>query len=369
MKIGILTQPLANNYGGILQNFALQTTLRRLGHSVITINIPQPLREEKLDFFRCLWRLTKRIKGDGNILFLNANKQINFFNTPGIEQERFINKYIDKIDLPKGIDNFFYKQHTEFDALIVGSDQVWRKAFSPNLPTYFFAEAPEAIKKVAYAVSFGCDTSDIPLQEISYYSSLAKKFDAISVREKTGIDICRDFLHVDAELVLDPTLLLNAIDYVDLLKIKKGSTNKSNVAAIYILDRNNQKQRIIDEVCRSKKLIPRYIGVPTKKGFSSIENWIETICNANYVITDSFHGTVFSIIFQKNFITICNRERGSARFESLMKIMCLEDRLVDSKKKVDNMSYIEDIDYSLISPIIEIWKEKSLLFLNSSLQK
>lgn len=367
MRIGILTQPLANNYGGILQNFALQTVLRDMGHDAITINIPYKKRNETHSIIRSAWRLLKKIKGDSSILFIDGNKQLNFLNTPGIYQLSFIKKYIRVIEALNGIDNEFLTHESDWDAMIVGSDQVWRKAFSPHFPSYFLPNVPVGCHRIAYAASFGIDSLDIPEEEIPYYAKLAQDFDSISVRESSGVELCDTCFHVKAELVLDPTMLLTAGDYVRLLDIKR--TISTDYAAVYVLDNSPENTAAINRICQTKSLTPVFIGVPSKKGFPAIEEWVEKICNAKYVITDSFHGTAFSIIFNKDFSTLYNSGRGSTRMQSILNLVELQERLIDASALSLQMNKVSPIDYDKVNRLLLNWKQKSLDFLQNSLKK
>lgn len=367
MRIGILTQPLANNYGGILQNFALQTVLRDMGHDAITINIPYRKRNETQSFIRGIWRLLKKMKGDSSVLFIDGSKQLNFLNTPGIDQSSFIKKHIKVIEALNGIDNEFLTHERDWDAIIVGSDQVWRKAFSPHFPSYFLPNVPDGCRKIAYAASFGIDSLDIPEDDIPYYANLAQDFDAISVRESSGVVLCDTRFHVKAELVLDPTMLLSADDYVRLLDIKH--TVCSDYAAVYVLDNSSENTAAINRICQTKSLTPVFIGIPSKKGFPAIEEWVEKICNAKYVITDSFHGTAFSIIFNKDFSTLYNAGRGSTRMQSLLNLVELQERLIDASALPFQENQVASIDYAKVNMLLSNWKQKSLDFLRNSLKK
>ena len=367
MRIGILTQPLANNYGGILQNFALQTVLRDMGNDAITINIPYQKYKESHNIVRCAWRLLKRIKGDSSVLFLDGNKQLNFLNTPGAEQAMFIEKHINVVDAPSGIDNDFLKKNGSWDAIIVGSDQVWRKAFSPHFPSYFLPVVPEGCRRIAYAASFGIDSLDISEDEIPYYTKLAQDFDDISVRESSGVELCDTCFHVKAELVLDPTMLLTADDYVRLLNIKR--MDSTDYAVVYLLDNSSENTAAINRICQAKSLTPIFIGIPSKKGFPAIEEWVEKICNAKYVITDSFHGTAFSIIFNKDFSTLYNAGRGSTRMQSLLNLVEQQERLIDACALPFHESQVAAINYEKVNALLSDWKQKSLDFLRNSLKK
>lgn len=365
MRIGILTQPLANNYGCLLQNFALQNVLKKMGHDPITLNIPYKHIDEKCDLLRCAWRFVKRIKGDKSILFLNAKNQLNFFNNPGTNQKKFIHNYLNVVEVNDGLSEFF-QNRDDFNAVVVGSDQVWRKAFSPDLPSYFFRDVPAQTKKIAYAASFGTDKSDIPLEEIPYYKSLVQKIHHVSVREKSGINICKSIFNRDAVLVLDPTLLLNAKDYIQLLGIKESS--ETNTLAVYLLDRNKNSDVIIKAVAGKLGLKPVYIGVPARKGFPSVESWITTISNSKFVITDSFHGTTFSIIFNKQFLTLSNSGRGNSRMETLLGIVDLRSRMICANDG-SSTSNITAIDYQKVSERLELMRKTSINFLQTALSE
>lgn len=364
MKIGILTQPLANNYGGLLQNFALQYVLKELGHTPVTINIPYALLEENRNWMRCAWRCVKRLRGDKSILFLDSNRQLNFFNTPCERQKSFIQKHINVSELSGcGFEEFL--NTNGFDAIIVGSDQVWRKAFSPDFPVFFMRDVPDSIKKITYAVSFGTDKSDIPQEEVPFYRMLVQRIDYISVREKSGVIICKSLFDREAEMVLDPTLLLNKEDYLSLMD--QDNTTAPDVLAVYLLDRNQKSNAIVDSVYKTMGLKPVYIGIPTKKGFPSVESWLSTISKARFVITDSFHGTAFSVIFQKQFLTLSNCGRGNSRMETLLDIINLKGRMIDANNSGFSIENLTTIDYDSVNKSLAKMKDSSISFLLEAL--
>ena len=364
MKIGILTQPLHNNYGGLLQNYALQEVLRRMGHTVITLNINY--QQYKLPFFKrvikYIGRFVKKIIGVRGILFIDIVQQVNFYNTPQIAQKRFINKNIQIESFESPLDKNFWDSH-DFDALIVGSDQVWRSRFSPCILNYFLDFAEEKhVKKISYAASFGIDYWDGGYELIEPIKNLLRQFTAISVREESGVDICSSIFGQDAALVLDPTLLLKAEDYKKIIpEIKK---TQSKTCAVYVLDMTSEKQKLIDNVCCEKGLSIKYIGCPNRKGFPSLESWLSEILCSDYVITDSFHGTVFSILFQKQFTTIMNESRGAARFTTLLNMLDLQDRLASSKDELINEI---QIDYAKVENLLDERRKHSYEFISTNL--
>lgn len=378
MKIGILTQPLRTNYGGLLQAFALQRVLARMNHDVITEEVPYNLKMKiSLKSFlksSLLWRVISFIlrRIDFNDILLPSNKQ---FQQISRNTHSFIDRNINTLSY---FDNDLFHS---LDVIIVGSDQVWRPIYNHNISKYFLCGIGSTDHcKISYAASFGVDYWEFNKEQENSAKEGLSHFDAVSVREDSGVSLCREYLNKEAELVLDPTLLLAKEDYCKLLPDTKNFSGLYT----YILDRNSFKESIISMV--SKQLnIKEYTVKPIKefkdlslfkKMFSivdevvipPVEDWIMGFRDADFVITDSFHGTVFSIIFQKQFVVIGNRSRGISRFISLLKLLKLENRLV-----LDNMSDIDMIfnnmiDYDTVEVSLTRLKKKSLKFLLESIK-
>ena len=184
---------------------------------------------------------------------------------------------------------------------------------------------------------------------------LAKRFDLITVREKSGVTLCREYLGVDATWVLDPTMLLNREDYEKIVLVENESKSAGTLFH-YILDPSEEKKALIEHVASSKGLKPFTI-MPKCQAenrtkwdvkhriedcvFSSVTSWLRGFMDAEMVVVDSFHGAVFSIIFNKPFWVIGNKKRGNARFESLLGLFGLEDRMIAPGDTVDWNKVIE----------------------------
>ena len=210
MKIGILTQPLQRNYGGILQCYALCEVLKGLGHEVCVLD-----RHHHTPFLRKLLRSAKRILR----YCLGAEKKENILSiwmtagqmrTISRHTSAFIDRHIPHtrpLLRTKELRQAAGNEH--IDAYVVGSDQVWRPVFSPCITNYYIDfDQRDHIIRIAYAASFGVDTWEYDRQAQQVCAGYAKKFDAISVREDSGVTLCRNYLGVAAEHVLDPTMLL-----------------------------------------------------------------------------------------------------------------------------------------------------------------
>lgn len=344
MKIAILTQPLTNNYGGILQNYALQQALQRMGHDVTTLNISRKTAKRRFSthYFLSVAKrfVQKYVKHDPSLLYIEAFRQTNFYNTPQKYQQRFLDENIKVMQVGTGP---LTEENDSFEAYVVGSDQVWRPCFSPNLPNFYLDFVKNVnVKRVAYAASFGVDHWETDEVTTVKASKLAKEFDAISVRESSGIPLCKDHLGVDAIQVLDPTMLLDAEDYRTLYKKHADSNTDGEYIATYVLDGSATTSNIIKSISRQLGLPVKHLGTFSIEGFDSMESWLQGIDRAKYVITDSFHGSVFSILFRKQFVALGNKSRGMTRFEDLFSQFDLPERLVDSH---------EDALQSLKSPI------------------
>ncbi len=382
MKIAILTQPLIQNYGGILQCYALQTILQNMGHEVIVLNrtynfsykqiilqIGSLIKSVILKFI-----LRKKNKRLINPLLENYRELLEY-NSPDPKRVNSFKKQY--IRLSKGLwtskDLGNYCKQNSFDVIIVGSDQVWRESYSPCITDYFlgFLSNKDKTKKIAYAASFGTSENPISYEGIKLCKKHINKFDAISTREISGVKLVKELFNKDASLVLDPTLLLSAEDYIQLIKEDDSvSEMPHDTLTTYILDWSHKKKKCIDGIAAELKLLNRNDIYPDDSSsysfrMKSIPQWLASFRNARYVITDSFHGCVFSIIFRKDFAVIINNERGSDRFTSLLRILELEDRIISVDDKESIMSVLTTpIAYANVERKIEDMGNVSLSFLN-----
>lgn len=208
MKIGILTQPLYFNYGGVLQAYALYNALQKMGHEVWIINRVDSYSHGYI--YRSLSKCKNVLKNYFSLLFGKIKytdfkrKSINLssYQTFVFVSERMPNRS-KELHSDKELLSFVKKMN--FDAYVVGSDQVWRPKYSPNIYTYFLDFSSEQSRKVAYAASFGVDTWEYTNEETLVCSDLLQRFNAVSVREISGIFLCTKYLNrSDAKFVLDP---------------------------------------------------------------------------------------------------------------------------------------------------------------------
>lgn len=353
MKIAIITLPLFTNYGGILQAYALQTTLERMGHSVNVVTKDRSIKiSKRLVFLTIPKRIINRLLSRSNEAILSEFRINRVNKIVSQHTSSFINKHIHKDSR-----SVYDIKASDYDAFVVGSDQIWRPLYMPlfnreKTAAYLDFTKGWSVRRISYAASFGNDEWEYSKEETSQIRDLISLFSAVSVRENSSIQLCRKYLGVDAIQLLDPTMLLEAHDYAKLLN--GNFNNKGNLFA-YILDRSEEKSFLVNTVAEDRGLIPFFVcsrvderEAPIAERIQPpVEKWIQGFIDADFVVTDSFHGCVFSIIFKKPFVVIGNRKRGMSRFISLLDMFSLQNHLINSASEYivgGNYGFPENID-------------------------
>lgn len=376
MKIGILTHPLYYNYGGVLQAYALNAHLTKMGHEVWRVNRdyakpmtlpggPWPVRWARRVF-------SKYVEG-------KPYHTLEDLNRAKAAVAAFVERRIPltTMHINNTKDMARLRQYG-FGAYVVGSDQVWRPRYVKGiLYNYFldFCRDEPGLKRVAYAASFGVDDWEFTPQQTRRCAKLLAKFDAVSVREDSAVELCRRNLGRDDALhVIDPTLLLDAAHYTSLIE---GVGPRGECLMSYVLDKSPEKTAAIAALSGKlgletfspmpKRMINRHNSRHLDECvFPGVEEWLDGFRRAKFVITDSFHGMVFAIIFNKPFAAIGNRGRGLTRFTSLLKLFGLEDRMVfdpaDAEKLTD-----KTVDWQRVNALLEAEKLKAEKFLRDNL--
>ena len=359
MRVSILTQPLFRNYGGILQNYALQTVLKRLGHNPVTIDYIRIPNYGKwlLSCFKSIWLLVRTRHWRETPPF------------PKWWRPTAVKKFVaDNINTTETVHSYYtgILKKAGAEAIIIGSDQVWRPVYNKGTLNNMFLDFAQTVNipKLAYAASFGVDKWEYNEQQTAECKKLVQQFKAVSVREQSGIALCKQYFEKEAVWVLDPTLLLEKEDYESLIQASQPNTSKKPYLACYILNLNADEKAFAKKIAANKKLEVKFITAEQDMSLS-IEEWLAIFHNADFVMTDSFHGTVFSILFQKDFFTIVNEARGASRFHSLLGALGLSDRIVtDCKKDVA----ITSIDYTNVLIVLNKKREESLCFLSNNIK-
>ena len=377
MKVGILSLTLHTNYGGILQAYALQTILERMGNTVIVLDKDRGCHRSALRQSLTLGKfLLSKYLFRKDVVYSNPRKK----DKERREREQHTQTFIKKNIHRCVVRNIQPGVFSNVDAIIVGSDQVWRpKYFKGQWKTGIeqaflqFASSYQ-IKRIAYAPSFGTEEWEYSEEETGNCAQLLRLFNAVSAREESAVSLCREKLHLsDVKLALDPTLLLSKEDYIQLVERTQTVKSSGNLLC-YILDNSKEKQALVSQIARERNLIPFHtnsqIGnphAPQKERIQPpVEQWIRGFIDAEFVITDSFHACVFSIIFGKPFVVIGNKERGMARYKSLFNQLSLEGHMLFSVQDYDNsLSYqvVKEAYYRL-----DQYRNSSMAFLTDALK-
>lgn len=374
MRIAIITLPLHGNYGGILQNYALQTVLKRMGHTVETITLPWELRQP-------LWckplaygkRFIKKFVLRQNIhifyeQWYNAIRPLLLKNVWAFVGEQVVTRRVNR---------FADINENDYDVLVVGSDQIWRPIYSykPVTDAYLsFAKDWKNVRRIAYAVSFGTAEWEYTPGQTAQCAALVRLFDGVSVREDSAVKLCKEHLHCEAVHVLDPTLLLSAEDYVALFSDKLSGPSHGQLLT-YILDETPEKNHIVQKLAgyyryqtyRANSRFEDGDAPLEERVQPSVEQWLKDFYDAKFVVTDSFHATVFSILFGKPFIVIANKARGLSRIESLLKMFGLEEHVVSSLAELDlNRDY--GFKTGCVQEVLQARRQMAMEFLKISLR-
>lgn len=347
MKIGILTLPFEANYGWAVQRWALYKSLEKLGHQPIIINRRWSVNNDNV---------------------INIFKRFVYYNVICPRFKRFVDNETPVVTPIVRTSEATYDVSKHLDAVIVGSDQVWRIENTRLAGLDFFLSflKDSQIKRLSYAASFGTDTWLGTDDETAQAKCLLQKFDAISVREDTGVDICNKYFEVNASHVLDPTLLLSAYDYNEILSEPKSK----NELVTYILDSTVEKRTAVSGIalqCSLKEV--NLFPFESFTFYKSVYTWLEKIRDARYVVVDSFHGMVFCILFHKQFAVFANSKRGLTRFTSLLDILGLTNRMTtefDKDKVFEILN--QPIDYASVESNLATHRDLSIKFLTDNLK-
>lgn len=384
MKIGIVTYVKCDNYGAELQAFALQWKLNSLGYDAEVINlekrnidmkrnpdvimgaIKQRFKQEGVfaivSIVRKFLETKKRITDEDKYKAINENKHKLF--------ERFFENKVRHSEKYYTLDEISNATDLKYDVYIAGSDQIWNYIHTDRLDVYFlmFANKFKA-KKISYAASVSI--YNIPKKWRAAYKTYFENIDVLSVRELHGAELVSKYSNKKAEVVLDPTFLLTKEDWVR--EVANDCGVEGDYLLIYTLSGSPHIRKMAHDIARHLNL--KVVNI--KSGYSDEPDdgtinvyeigpaeWVGLWSKAKYVVTDSFHGTAFSINFNIPFTTLVNpNSMMNSRVLSILKIMNLESRIVYDNLKGDLKPNDIALDFTETNRILKQWKEKSLKFL------
>lgn len=389
MKVAILTFSKTTNYGAALQCYALSSFIQNAGHEVIIFNAPLDSEEAiNVSLIRLICRKVKKTLK--KIILSNKQSNSEFVRYSRSEKEKkedifwdkqvkllfesFNQTYLPPFTKELKNEQDFKEQYPQADLYIVGSDQVWNLSITQSQKKIFFFSFLKDEARISYAASFGGSTqwSGTP-KETQEINQLLKKFKGISVRENSGISILHDIFHLNGVEVLDPTLLLSSIEYDKLAEKSNLEASQDLYAYKFIInDIWLETLKFISEETETKLRMDcetiQLPNVPFNPALS-IEGWLKLIKTAKFVVTDSFHCTVFCILFKKQFIVSPSYSGGEGRMLSFLKKLGLEDRFYYTTKDIrkNAKAWKTPIDYDKVYQKLNYHKEQSRKYLMSYL--
>lgn len=346
MKIGILTYHCTTNYGAALQAYALLTAIKQQGWKDVEIINYQPYSMLRNYFIRPLQPINKKLQINTQ-LFVNLRKCLNM--------RKFV---LDNLPLSKNrayTKSSLKKHYQNYDLVICGSDQIWRIDATYGFKSAFFLDfinTNTGCRKMSYAASFS-DTDSLKQHQQSIVQ-LLKSFDKILVRDSNSLRLVQEECRLPAVKVVDPTFL---IDYDAIAVLPK-------VTKEYLLMYNQQgfttlEEDFIKTIATKRGLIIISIGQINKIASINIveadpKKWIGYFNKAAYIVTNTYHGTIFSMLFKKQFTVILN-ENKSNKTGDLLKDYDLEERIFSPQSYTQDSEYnLIDIDYSQVEPKIKL---------------
>lgn len=378
-KVGILSLFNVANFGAELQAFATQKALENLGYDSELIDYPfyKDKRYVLTPKSRPVFKFSIRDKFEEWLYpkLMKLMTLLHYSNAIKIKAQRFsdFHKDFSRLSREYRTAESLYNEDLGYDVYLVGSDQVWNPTNYTSLDPYFLKFAPVGKKRISYASSIGL--SEIPLYAKEYYKLAWQAFDAISVREENAIDIVKNVSGRNATCVLDPTLLLTAKEWHKVGKPVEGVNG--NYLLIYEITPCPYIKVLAKHIAKTKGLRLVRINKDTirKEKDSEILNILDAgpsefiwlFENASFVVTNSFHGTAFSINMNKDFYVVApKRKKNNSRQQSILKLFELSDRLVPEHSEFPDVSKF-GIDYSSVNALLESERLKSMEFLKNAI--
>ncbi|MCB4799007.1 polysaccharide pyruvyl transferase family protein [Neotamlana laminarinivorans] len=377
-KTGIITILNVNNYGAELQAFALHHKLKKLGYENEIINYlyykNSAYKHEKKS--KPLKTNYKNKLKDAILAWIDKYSALRYPKIAKIRKQRFAEFHKKHTQVSKTFKSFseLYQANHNYDNVIVGSDQVWNPNNGTNLEPYFLTFAPDNVNKIAYASSFGI--SEIPTSLHATYNAWLNNLDYLSTRESDGVKIIKEITGKSAEHVVDPTLLLSKKEWEDIMV--PYNTNEPYIL-FFIFKRNTYAEQLaykiqkrtgykIIRICKNEMPLESDSKMINIRDFGPLE-FLGLYSKAAFVLTTSFHGSIFSLIFEKPFYTITpNSKNNNSRQESLMNIVGLKHRLLKEGTHVD-LDTINDIDFDAVKNILSGEIQNSIQYLVKVLKK
>lgn len=367
-KVGIITFHNSYNCGSMLETYAIQTYLNKIGLKTEIVDFST---QGQIDLYKTFSKPNSLKNILKNIIIFPHKKRIDFNNEKYREFQK--NNFV----LSKKVETKQEMQDLRYGAVVAGSDQVWNITIEDYDDAYFL-DWYNSGKKIAYAPSFGSKNPKDYSNNVNKYKEFLNSFDALSIRENNGQKWIKDMIGIEVPVLLDPTLLLEQKDY-EKIECKEYIPDYKYIF-LYCPGFKTDICKFVSEVSKkynlpviawsAKSFYVKNIG---RLGFKlpNYENpsmYLSLIKNAELVFTTSFHGTIFSTIYRKKFFTLKNGEMNGNddRVLTLVRSLFIEDRLIDYKFD-DSFDYLKEVDYSQYDKALVGLKNKSQKYLKDYL--
>ena len=353
--IGIMGMWYGANYGSVMTYYALNTVLSRLGYSVLMLD-KQAVETKGFEF---------ELDDTSHARVFAKTHYKNFAPSLPVEDMKVLNNYC--------------------DTFMLGCDQVWNFTIAKSYGLNYYLDFANSDKKrIAYASSFGHEVSFTPLEKVAGVTRELQKFDAISVREESGVRVLKDEFGIKGTQVLDPVFLLDENDYNELVKESNLDIQEDYMLA-YILNPTDEIRESLLKISEKKNLklinildgnpnkferFKKALNLPNTVSDITTQDWLYYIKNAKCVVTDSCHGASFAAIFGTPFVIINNENRGAARFNSLSEMLDIKERYFTNPGEITKRcDLLETYDRNKHNKIISMEKQRSMTWLKEALQK
>jgi hypothetical protein len=375
MRIGILTFHFGMNYGAVLQCYALQHYLKLQGYEVEIINFnPINNNDQKKTLYTILKKSIKSwIKNCWRLLLhpyiyycgINQKKKFQHFRHHRLNQTR-----------PYRFDELKYIEK-EFEAIIVGSDQIWNK--SQHSHGAYFLSPFTSFKGLRISYSPCCAVNSIEDNNSTFLANSLKAFDALSVRNKETFQFVKGLAAIEAPIVIDPVML---VEFDELIGVNPKKTIDKSYILAYVLgsEIDGGHKKTIDQIKKKHGKKPVYSIILSgnkphifswaDKTLSnvSVKDWLRLLYHAGFIYTDSFHGVLFALKFKKEFLAYYKEKTRSSRFIHLIDRYQLSEHIVDSyETALQKKSFHKSVDYENLMPLIEQDIDRSKQYLHNAL--
>lgn len=367
MKRRVLITTLfgVTNYGTVLQAYATQKKIQDLGYDNEILNYTQ----KRLSLLNVIKKSSHEAKNLKSKLYIMASVIFRLIPNLIIKRifSKFVNKYLvltsnnvnDYVEVQKLLD------YSKYSCFITGSDQVWNSKYNEGIDyVYYLKFVPDNLNKVSYASSIGM--REFPKEEKREIKHLLNRYNYISVRELSAQEELKK-MSIDSKVVLDPTMLLKMDEWK---MIEKNMNITEKYLLVYILGRDKSIMNIAEKIATERKLKIIKIGldfIHSSKIFKNFQfcspnEFVYLFRNADFILTNSFHGLAFSINFNKQFLAVSPKTYNT-RLLSILTLFDLNDRLIDN----DSLFNVADINYDLVNANLEKYRNDSIVFLKKSI--